>query len=762
MAVNSEARTIGKDALVNRPRATLAIVNMQPSDDAITALHRQLIKASLGPDRGTTAYANCLSALVLMLEPTLEIGDLIDAIPRRKAIFTELDVTNALANIGYSASGQSLRLRDIDARLLPCLFLPDATPYGSTGRAIVLRAIEKTENTKSYIVFDGNSGETRVLPNDHPDITNVGMAYFFKKIQKIADSSTSDGAADAETSWFNQTLSRFHGLFILLLVVSLLLSLVALATPVFIILTYDRVIATGLVGALPLLLIGALGGIGMEMMLREIRTRVLSWLSARLDYTVGASIFSRLIHLPPSYVEHAAVSSQLARIKTFESVRDFFSGPLFQSVLEIPAIMISFAAIIFLSGWLAAVPAIAVLTYIMLFFTVRAAIKPVLRKAAQETSKAQAFAIETFQKLEAIRVNGLAEIWAEKFRELSGRDNATQARLNFLGSVGETLGHSLALLSAAATLVFGVHLIWAGSLTPGVLIASMLLVWRIINPFYSLCCMIPRVEQIRGSIGQIDHLMQLKTEEDGIGVQTRLSRIKGDVAFTGVALRYTREAVPVLVGMTASFKAGEIVAITGSNGTGKSSLLKLIMGLYAPQIGTIRIDGYDIRQVTCRDLRRSIGYIPQVPLLLKGSIAENLRSVRPMASDAALYNALAKAGADKIVTALPHGLETDIDDKAVWNAGKLLVHQIAFARVFLQNSNLVLIDEQPSALLNAGLSIALERLIAEARGKKSVFFISHHTAHLRFADKVIALRYGKPPLVGTVGEQTAESKEIAA
>lgn len=260
-------------------------------------------------------------------------------------------------------------------------------------------------------------------------------------------------------SWFRALLGRFKGTFAQVLTAGLILNLIALATPFFIMLVYDRVIAAGSIATLPMLCVGAAMAIGFEVVLRRIRSRGLSWLASRLDNIVSNRIFSHLIGLSPSLIERAPISAQIARVKTFESVRDFFSGSVFMSLLELPFVALAALAIYAIAGELVLVPLAMISAYVVLFFFVRQHVKVSIRLAAKSSSARQSFAIETFDKISGIRGYGLMQHWKSKFRDLSGKEMLAHFRLGFIGLIAETLAHSLTLLAAVMTVGFGVHLI---------------------------------------------------------------------------------------------------------------------------------------------------------------------------------------------------------------------------------------------------------------------------------------------------------------
>lgn len=720
------------------------------TDASVASFHTRLTQTTWTQGEFETPLAKCMCALFLALDPAMEISKVMDALPRRGAPVDTLDILNAMANAGYESRQAKVRIGEIDPRLLPCLFVGDNDNQDPAPGFVILD--QRMPGAEQELeVYDGQSGSVRRLAADDPMLSRPGTAYFCQRFSvDTPDLPKSSNPRFAEPTWFRTTLSRFRSTFGWLIAVGVVLNIVALATPITVMLVYDRVISPQSLEPLPMLTVGLIAAITLEWRLRRLRSSALSWLTARLDYVVGVSLFERLVLLSPSFVERAAVSAQVARVKTFESVRDFFSGPVFLAVLELPTVAISLLLIAYLAGAIAFVPIVIAVLYVVLFATVRLFVKGAIREAATHTSVTQQFSIETFEKMEAIRTQGLQDRWNAKYRQLSAREHVALARLHFLGAVGESLGHGLSVLAAVATLTIGVHMIWAGQITVGVLIATMILVFRALMPFYSLCQMIPRFEQTRNSVAQINELMDLEPEMRNEAASARLTKVEGSIAFRNVAMRYARDAGPVFYGLNAVVNPGEVVAIRGASGSGKSTILKLVQSLYAPFSGAIILDGMDIRQLAVRDVRRLVAYLPQEPHLLNGTIADNLRIVRPLADDQHLWEALRRAGAAKQVAGLPQSINTRVDDSEHLAADPALRHRIALARALVQKSSILLIDEIPNSLMAAGLGNTIADLIGEARGRQTMFYVTHRTDHARLADKVITLRPGSLATVESI------------
>lgn len=688
-----------------------------------------------------TGWGKTLCAMILTLEPGCRMTKIIDALPYcgiDAKPLDSFDVKNIISRLGYFARSTETPLTTLDKRLMPCIFIPETD---RDNPLLVLKADKG--GVKAYSPRENGF----VMLDMEAQKKLSGEALLFKPFDESRQATSKFMRSGTGYGWFQALLTRFKSSYRHILVTGLVLNILALATPIFMMLVYDRAIASNALDVLPMLAVGAVLVLAFESLFRHTRTKAIAWFSGRVDNIVGNKIFAHLIDLSPSLIERASIAAQIARIKTFETVRDFFTGSAFLSMLELPFIVISLLAMGFIAGPLVMVPLVTILCFLAVFFAVRETIKKTIRLAAKASSARQQFTIDTFEKLHGIRACGLMTPWYKKFRELSGRELLCHFNLSWLGMIGETTANALVLMSAVATIGFGAQMIWADTLTPGGLIATMILIWRVLTPFYSLCMMIPRIEQLINSIVQVNKLMDLDTEPMEARVASRLPKVSGNISFQNITFRYSAEADPIISGLSLEARAGELVVISGENGAGKSSLLKLAMGLYRPTEGAVRIDGFDIRQIDAQDLRRKIAYMPQIPDFFSGTVAENLRIANPLATTRDIEQALLQADLGDDVAALDSGMDTVIND---WEArASSFLNKLALARLYLQPSNLVLIDEISNNIMASTAGQNLRDYIIRSRGRKTIIMATYRHDFMDMADTLVMLRKGGAADVST-------------
>lgn len=681
-------------------------------------------------------YAASLAMLVSSLNLSESAKHLFESLPYTKGREIDLlDILNTMANLGFTSHEMEMNLREIDNRLMPCLFIPNKK------NTVPIVLLSKKEG-----VVTAFGSRIKKIIEFHPK--NVkGQAYFFERINSEQIEEDFQTKKAAGMAWFSVIFSRFRPVLHEIFLVSVFINLLSLAMPLFIMSIYDKVIGSGSTASLKSILIGVGIAISAESLLRLIRVKSIIWLGVRLDNIVSNTIFERLLLMKAAYTEGASISAQISRVKSFESVRKFFTGPLFLVIIELPFTIILLIAIWMLTGVLVIIPFVVLALFTLLLLYYQSKIRVAMRAAARTGSYRQQHGMETFLKMHALHHNGMARSWWIKYKEKLSSSSVTNFNSNLVSSIIETLAHSVSMISGLAVVAFGVQLIWDGSITTGALVATMLLIWRILGPLQTMCSMLPRIEQLKNSIDQINKLVNVEIERHPTVLKRPIEKLGGHISLSNVGLRYSTEVEPIFVGLDIDVQPGEIIGITGVNGSGKSSLLKLINGLYRPQTGTIRVDDINIRQLEAIELRNYIAYLPQMPNFFEGTIKENLLLVNPLATDKEISEALIQSSAMDKVEGLENGLETIIyGNNPSLPSG--LIYTLNLARVFLKKSNIILLDELPNASLNEEAGSAYKKLISSSKAQnKTVFFVSQRDDYIKLADRVIVLRSGGRPTI---------------
>ncbi|WP_247871049.1 ABC transporter transmembrane domain-containing protein [Azospirillum sp. TSO5] len=714
---NPEAGSVGgQPALVAATAAPAAEAEAKTGAEPIRATHddgdilrRRLAEAS--------AVGACMVPLLDALGWRGAPQTLAEALPHFSEVQTVEELCDVLQRLHFE--GRSLRfdLGRPEPSLLPCLF------QARDGGIYTLLSADADGVT----AFSGRSRETVMLN------FGKGTAYVFTPLEAAA------GAGNQ--NWVGTVIHAYLPLLWAVLGLSAVINLLSVAAPLFTMAIYDKVIGTGSFDTLATIAVGAFLVIAGDFALRQIRGRALAHAGSRIARSISNATIERILMLPVGLSERAAIGTQIARVKDLESIRDFISQGQVAALFDVPFALFYLGVMALLGGPLALVPLGAVLVTA----AIGAAVHPMVRARTGTTARAdterQEFFVEMVAKMPALRAIGGLAHWRDRYDRLSARTARSGHTAANLSATHAALAGLVVPVAGLATVGVGALQVFAGTMTPGALMASMMLLWRVMVPLQTAVSMLPRIEQLRANARQINGLMSIRPERESRCATLQPRKLKGEVSFSRVSLRYRNDADPALVGVTFSVKPGQIVAIVGSDGAGKSSLLKVMLGLYAPQAGNVRIDGVDIRQMDPIDLRKSVGYVPQASSLFYGTIAQNLRFADQTADEAELRWALSLAGALDEVEALPRGLDTRIGDNQSLRLSPSLTQKICLARAYIRRPRILLLDE-PASRLDFEGDKALHAALAALRGHSTIFLVTHRPSHLTLADTVLTMDAG--------------------
>ena len=675
--------------------------------------------------------AACLMPLLEALGWRSYGNDIIEALPHFADELDLVDLRNILVSLGYDSDTVDVRLPTVDRELLPCLFV--------------------SNNDELLVLLDTDGDQiTYFDPGTQQRLTGRlnqrGTAYVFTDTH--ASHAVSEEPAGA---WFPRLVRRFKRLVKYLLVMTGILNLLALAVPLFIMTVYDKVIGTGVVDALPYLAGGMVLVLCVELGLRFLRARTLGLIAGRLDYLIGVETFKQLMLLPPLMTERSSVAAQLSTLKQFDSVRDFFTGPASTLALEAPFVVLFIAVIWLIAGPMAFIPIVVLSIYALFALLWLPAMNDRVVHAGAARTARQHMLMETMNGLRELKALGAESVWRERYRETSSDTLASLYRTATSQAVLESVTFSLMTLAGVAVLGLGTMRVMHGDMSIGALIAVMALVWRVLGPIQTLFLAYVKFDQIAAGVRTLNQLMKLPTEPTS-GKSALLSpQIAGGVRFDRLSFKYSPTANPAILGVSLDVKPREFVAVLGNNASGKSTLLKLIAGMYTAQSGSIYIDDTDTRQFNPMDLRRLIAYVPQNPVLYHGTIAQNLRFKNVMATDDELRQAAADAGVLDAIEQLPQGFETRIGDNATDRLPSGLVHGLTVARAFVKAAPILLLDEPGASLDHDADAVLIERL-NHLKGKRTILLVSHRPSHIRIADRAVVLGDGMIQFSGTPDE----------
>ena len=675
--------------------------------------------------KNETDLSDCLTLLLKLMNSRGSAREVAESLP----YFTEsLDLPgfhNAMAQLGYKVIKVHCPLGELDARSLPCLFLPD-DGFGFVAMGRVGQHMRKGVSESGEVDLESN-------------LNMMGQAFFYE----LTDNKTVENR-----SWVFRVMLRFAPLVGQATISALVTGLVIMAGPLFMMVVYSTIIPSGAKDTLLYLGIGSAMGLSLAFFFMRQRARILSYIAGRIEYLFGATILQQVFKMSPAYTERASVGSQTSRLQSFEAIRDLFIGPLASTMLESPATLILLIALSVINPIALLVFVIMASIYAFLYWIFSVPTRDRVAAVSKASTKRNEFLVEMITKMRVVRECGAQTLWLERFREISANATMASFKAEQMSSLLVGVSYFVMMLSALFIVTATVPAVFMQTVSSGALIASMMLMWRVLTPIQTVFTNMTRIERVRSATRQIDGLMKIQGESQGSASSLIARGLEGSLEFARVSFRYSLNVDPALIGVEFKVAPGEMVAISGPNGGGKSTLLKLILGMYQPQAGAILIDNVDIRQLDPIELRRMIGYAPQDIQLFRATISQNLRLARPDATDDEVYQALDMAGGLEQVLALPKGLEYRVGDNTN-DLPSSLKQKLSLARAYLTRAPIMVFDEPGAGLDELGDRKFMETL-RELKGKTTVIFISHRPSHIRLADTLLVfdkgyLRAAGPP-----------------
>jgi len=692
----------------------------------------------------SSPYAACLLPLLKELGWHNYARELLEALPHFSEQLDLVDLRNILVTLGYDSSPLKTRINDLKSELYPCLFI-------SRDNDIYL-LIERDGEKVRY--FDAKQEITKV----GDILQDNGTAYVF------TDTHPTHGVSQLhpnQQSWFFTLLQRFRGTIIHLLSMTFMINLAALIVPLFIMMIYDKVIGAKSTASLPYLVSGVAILMLADLVLRLLRARLLGTVAGRLDYLIGVETFRQMITLPPLFTERSTVAAQLSRLKQFDSVRNFFTGPSAAIALELPFVLLFIIVIGLLAGPIALIPLGMLLAFVTLGVIWAPSLNSKITKSGIARTDKQGILLQTLAGRKEIKAIGGETVWWERFRETSGEAVMANHNTFVSSSTMNNIAQGMMTLTGVAVLSLGAFSAMQGTMSIGALIATMALVWRVLSPLHSAFLSFSKFQQAMKAVKQINQLMRLKVERHSGQSGLMLSELRGRIGVDRVSFRYGPDQDPAILGITFNVNPGELLAIIGHTGSGKSTILKLIAGMYKPQAGSLTIDELDMRQLNAMDLRRAIAYVPQETKMFHGSIAQNMRLNNVLATDEELRSAAEEAGVLNDILRLPEGFDTRIGDNKIDHLPPGFLRALSMARAFVSPARILLLDE-PGASLDDESDLRFVTQLKQLHGKRTIVMVSHRPSHIRLADKVVLLDQGSVQFVGPADQGISKLLGIAS
>ncbi len=569
--------------------------------------------------------------------------------------------------------------------------------------------------------------------------SHAGPVILVKPVHEPEPEPTAATASPGR-AWFWRTLARSLPAYSQVLLASVLINLFALATPLFIMNIYDRVLPNRAVETGWVLAVGAASVFAFDYLLRSLRAYFIDVAGRRADVVLQSQLFDRMLDSRLAD-RPASVGAAAGLLREFEALRDAFTSATVAALVDLPFIFLFLFVV-----WLIA-PPIAWLLVILVgaVIVVGLATQFPLRRLALGTLKTaeagQGLVVEALAGLETIKVTGAESQMRARFAGLTGRSAQFGLRTRLLAQVSTGFAMFAQQMSTVVVVVAGMYLVAEGAMSPGGMIACVALGTRAIAPIAQVAQLITRYHQAMTALAALDRVMTQEVERPADRQFISRPRLTGAIGFDHVAFSYPREKRASLEEVSLSIAAGERVGVIGRVGSGKTTLVKMIAGLYQPDSGIVMANGTDLRQIDPVDLRRNVGMVPQDVFLMRGSLRDNIALGAPWASDADILKAAVDAGVDEFARRHPAGYDMTIGERGEGLSGGQR-QAVALARALVGDPPILVLDEPTNALDVEAEARFRERLKRRLGGGTFVL-VTHRSSLLSLVDRLIVLDQGR-------------------
>lgn len=536
--------------------------------------------------------------------------------------------------------------------------------------------------------------------------------------------------------------SRVYGQTIL---AAFFVNLLGLISSFFIMTVYDRVIPNNAMESLIALTIGVLFAHLFDFVLKSLRGYFIDVAGQRLDAVVGAKVFDNLMAMRLD-ARKGGVGATAGLVKEFESLRDFFSSATLTAVVDLPFIFVFIAAIAAIGGPIALVPLIGVFAALIIALITQPLILRNTKDAMKEGHAKHSVLIETLSGLETVKSVAAGDLMRRRWKDgvLKQARIATVGR--FINQLAVNFSGFAQQGAQVGVVVVGVLMVGAHSLSMGGLIACVILTGRAMAPLAQVAGLLGRLAGAMSSYKALDELMAARSEVDPSRNYLKRNSLAGRIEFRDVSFSYPGQKSKALDKVSFTIEEGERVAVLGRNGSGKSTIIRLALGVYEPTEGQVLIDDTDLRQINPTDLRAHIGAVLQDVCLFTGSIKENIALGLEKISDDDILEAAKISGVHDFVGATEAGYDQRLGERGEGLSGGQR-QAIALARALATKPAVLLLDEPTSALDSQAEAEMIARL-RRATAARTLLLVTHRMSMLKLVDRIIVLDRGQIVLDG--------------
>jgi len=662
----------------------------------------------------------------LPIEPGVESPELF-SINNAKGLFSR-----AAERAGLKSSLIKRPLSQISPLQLPMIVLL------SNQSACILDKFSE-DGTQVKIIMPAEEAIEQWVDVEDLEDEYIGFGFMVKKAFEYTDENSRTLHLQ-QKHWFWSTLKLSLPVYKDVLIASLLINLFVLASPLFTMNVYDRVVPNNAIETLWVFAIGVSIIYILDTFLKFTRTFLLESAAKKSDIIMSSIIFEKVLNLKMEN-HPSSVGSFSSNLKDFDSIRSFLTNATMAAVIDLPFAIIFLIVISYIGGAIVLIPLATIFFIVSYAFFIKKPLRESIESSHEASAKKSAILIETLSNIETLKTLGTLSQVQYKWEESTGEIADKGLKSRMISASIPTITQLFIQLNTVMIIVYGVYQISEFNLSMGGLIAIVILTGKTLAPMGQVAGLMTNYEATLTSYHTLNDIIS-KTSERPTGKQfVQRPEFSGIIEFVDVTFSYPDTEVPALKNVSFVIKPGEHVAIIGRIGSGKSTIAKLILGLFEPDSGQILIDGIDLKQIDPADLRKNIGYVSQDIMLFRGTVKDNITFRATHATDGAMIRAAQISGTAEFIKKHPRGYEMPIGERGQGLSGGQR-QSIGIARAFLLDAPIMLMDEPSNAMDQITEARLLHNLSTNLQGRTSLYVTQKMTL-LNIVQRVIVMNDGK-------------------
>lgn len=621
-------------------------------------------------------------------------------------------------------------LADIPPLILPCILLL------KNSRSCVLVSMH---NDNAQVIFPELADSTQSVPIEELESDYSGYAIF-ASVPNAADNRIEGPRLSSGKRWFWDVLRYYAPIYRHVALASLVINLIAVASPLFVMNVYDRVVPNNATDTLWVLASGIFIIYFFNFLLSALRTHFVDVAGRNADIVLSSILVQKVLSMRLDS-KPESTGALVNNLREFEQLREFFSSSSILACIDLPFLIIFLLLIIFIAGPMVLLPIVAIPIILFIGIFLQARSKKSAEEGYRQNMQKNALLVEMVNGLETLKAcqaeSRMQRLW-EAVTGLSAKTSSETRKYNSMAVAASVL---VTQLVTVAMVVWGVYRIQAGLMTMGALIGVNILVGRTMAPLLQMASLLTRAQNSHVALKALDMLMQLPSENDASKLVMDFGALDPSYEVEDLTFAYPHSERPALEHVFLRVRPGEKIGVIGPMGSGKSSLSRMLLGLYQPKEGSVKFGGVDIRQIPSSDLRGRIGMLPQDVVLFYGSIRENIALGDPSINDSLILRAASLAGVTEFVNHNPAGFAAQVGEQGKALSGGQR-QAVALARALVRDPDILILDE-PTSNMDTDAELKLQKRLLSIIEGRTLILITHRLSMLRIVDRLIVMENGK-------------------